>query len=63
LEGEEAADLNQFTEKVWPHIKEFYKPPGSEAATGEDTDQAIPVPPRVSIYNVVSVENGACYYL
>lgn len=45
LEGEEESDLDHFVEKVWPNIKQFYKPPGTEEpAKGENQDGTAETP-------------------
>lgn len=37
LEEADEADLEHFTTKVWPNIKDVYKPPGTESK-GENQD-------------------------
>ncbi|XP_059168409.1 glucosidase 2 subunit beta-like isoform X1 [Physella acuta] len=48
LEEREEVDLETFTEKIWPNVKEIYKPYGSiQEETKEEKKDEAPAPPEV----------------
>lgn len=47
MEGEEEVDLDHFTLKVWPNIKQFYQSPGGEEQAKGDNEGATTEPPEV----------------